>query len=354
MNKIFFIVKKFSYDNPGAEKAQYLIAKYFSTQPDWDVTIYCNTIDSKEIDFLNSNDVKLIVEGQHYFSRLFFELLLNKNIIFFSWYWKYNFIYYLPVLFTNSTSICFNHGFVERELDILNLHGIVRKLMSFSYRFTMKKICKIIFVPSHDLKNELDSAIKLDTSKVFVQYFELPDTRININNIELMSRKEVLFVGGFNKYKGVYKLLEAAQTNLDYIFYIYGNTKTEWSDDVLLQIKQKKIKNIRLMGVFKNEDKVYSKYPILYYPSLLDNLPLAIIEAFMNGMVIYSTDVGEIKHLIQNGNNGFIIDQDKIYSNLNNVEISLKSRETYMRLFAIGTSFDKLNILLKELKSNYK
>ncbi len=66
---------------------------------------------------------------------------------------------------------------------------------------------------------------------------------------------------------------------------------------------------VRFTGRLDNEDIVdlYLNADLLLNPSLVDNMPISLLEAMASGVPIVSTNVGGIPHLVEDGKNAILV-----------------------------------------------
>lgn len=163
---------------------------------------------------------------------------------------------------------------------------------------------------------------------------------------------ELLFIGALNKNKGIYVLLEIIKKLSETKISIHANIVGEWSSEMDKANTMKFIRENELAdyltfhGLLLTHDKwrLLSKSDIFVFPSFNEGQPLVLIEAMAFGMPIVSSTVGAIPDTIENGVNGFMIEEHdanqyfkKIVELSQNVElyerISNKNIETYENRF---------------------
>lgn len=77
-------------------------------------------------------------------------------------------------------------------------------------------------------------------------------------------------------------------------------------------VKELNIDGVRFLGEINHKDipQLYKEADILLNPSLVDNMPISILEAFAAGLPVVSTNVGGIPYLIKDGINGLLVKPD--------------------------------------------
>lgn len=344
--KIFFVLKNYKKNQLGAEKAQYYVSQYFIKYTNWKVVICCKDIEEKEKTNLEQySNVKLIVIKNNFYLKLPFYLYKENPEYFFSWRWEYNLLVSLACKFKKIKNICFNHCFIFREMEMANpnVTKLYMLLYSFFCKITFLKFVNKIFVPSHQLKDYLSENISYKLkNKIIVQYNGLEDNLIKrkyLKEYKKIDTKNILYVGGFQKRKGIFNLLKIAKQNPDINFYVYGMLETAYKNKILSVIKNKNIKNILIKGFSNNIRQEYKKFDIFIFPSELDSFPFSILEAMKYGLIIISTNVGELKYILKDGYNCFIFDDKNFdFSKLNNYnlkEISKNAQKDFKAKFTL-------------------
>lgn len=353
--KIFFLLKNINNHLKGAEKAQLHLINYFANNNHYHTFVYLKTIEQNiKNNLVNNPNVTLIFENNYYLKLL---LCVNKYKpdIFFSWIWKYNLLVSPVAKKYNILNICFNHGFYIKELKIFRpkiskLEILVQKYL---YKYTLEKVCDLIFVPSHDLIKYLSQIIsKKIGNKIYLQYLGIVSGFSEVKYKRKINKNKILYLGGFQEHKGIYSLLNTAKINPDIIFYIYGDINTINSVDVYKKIKEEKIKNIIIKGYSNKLDQVYPDFDILYYPSKLDNLPLSVLEAMKFGLIVVTTKIGELKYIIKDGINGIVCSDKAI--NMSILKINNLSEISKNALISFNKNFTYkvYNNLCKIIKEN--
>lgn len=81
-----------------------------------------------------------------------------------------------------------------------------------------------------------------------------------------------------------------------------------------------------------NNNEIASKYneaDIFLNGSNIDNLPVAILEAFASGLPVVSTNAGGIKYIIKNGQNGLLVEINDYKGMAEQVERLLQDKELF-------------------------
>jgi glycosyltransferase involved in cell wall biosynthesis len=111
-----------------------------------------------------------------------------------------------------------------------------------------------------------------------------------------------IFVGRFEKRKGIYDLLTVAEQlreeSIDFLLVGYG----------AIQRQEKIIKNVRMIGRVPNEELFshYDRCKVLFFPSYTEAFGITLLEAMARGLVLLISDIPGIREFVQEGRNGYL------------------------------------------------
>lgn len=125
----------------------------------------------------------------------------------------------------------------------------------------------------------------------------------------------LLTVGRIHPVKGLEHLLDAVAgiTDKNIMLKIVGNTNLyrEYSQSIFNRIEELGIQDsVIFTGEINNVDeliKVYNNSDLFLLPSYWETSPSSLIEAMCMGLPIIASDVGGIKEVIANGENGLLV-----------------------------------------------
>ncbi|OGJ48858.1 hypothetical protein A2229_05135, partial [Candidatus Peregrinibacteria bacterium RIFOXYA2_FULL_33_7] len=212
---------------------------------------------------------------------------------------------------------------------IFTVHGttltlVLKKkgLFYFIEKFLLTKIAytKVISVASNylQLKN-VNKNVEIIPNGVETEKFDEVNVKKSENNFR------VLFVGRFDKVKGLNVLMEA-------ISVLFENNKNLLNEKNFKLViigygdEEKPLKNlvdnfklgelIEFKGKIIGEEliKEYKKSDIFILPSLSEGNPLTLFESFAAKVPVLATDVGDNKKYIKENVNGFICDPNDVKS----------------------------------------
>lgn len=178
-------------------------------------------------------------------------------------------------------------------VSILHSNQIKIIFSSFASRIYYKKSINIRnyqIIPSGiDINHKLKFRLKKQVDKI---------TITNVSNINTDKNLEFFIKIANYCYK----------KNNKFQFKIFGNiwsNKTKYYQNLLSKIdNKKKIKIIQ--GTFDIK-KIHNETDIYLCTSINESSPMAVWEAMSLGIVIFTTQAGEIKYKIKDGFNGFLI-----------------------------------------------
>jgi glycosyltransferase involved in cell wall biosynthesis len=151
----------------------------------------------------------------------------------------------------------------------------------------------------------------------------------NINSCKNKEISHFLFLGYISERKGCFDIIEAAHLlNLKGLVFkitIGGNGESE---NIIKKIKQYNLEEIvYFVGWVDGEkkDKLFSDAHVFLLPSYVEGLPVSILEAMACRMPVISTFVGGIPEMINDGQNGFIINPGNVEQLAEKMEFFIKN-----------------------------
>ena len=168
------------------------------------------------------------------------------------------------------------------------------------------------------------------------------------------------YFGGGQKHKGAHVLLEAFRqiesTNVN--LKLYGDfSDTEYVRNLRRIVKGDE--RIDLMGSFGHTQltKILAGMDILVMPSICyENCPLAILEAFANGVPVIATDIGGIPELVRHNCNGLLFQRgdvldlkQKMERVINEPGLIQKFKENIPRVKSVKEECNELLEIYKKL-----
>ena len=222
-----------------------------------------------------------------------------------------------PAFIRNSVIIHFVYW--QKQTICAELHGMSFPFLNNPYTIkyfknTINKISKIR-VLSSSIKDYLRSSGYKGNIFVVDNAVEVP------TGIKLLERKELnkpiqlLYLGAISKQKGFFECLELMvllkEKNIIFQFNVIGEWSNEKFKEECLQFvyNHNLERTINFYGILLDLEKWnhINKNDFIIYLSKFDGQPLALIETMACGVPAFSYNVGAIGEMIDNGQNGFII-----------------------------------------------
>jgi glycosyltransferase involved in cell wall biosynthesis len=204
------------------------------------------------------------------------------------------------------------HGLI----DFSTLPGYSRYYRRFIFKllvFILKMTDKVVAVSEeikevclrHNIKNveKICCGINLD-------YFHPKNA---------LKEEGILYIGKVDPNKGIYVLIRAYKNILDKVsddLFLVGrglDENTRINKDMILTEEVKSIIESNRIHFAGRKNRVeilelINKSKVIVLPSFSEGLPLAILEAMACGKVVVASRVGELKQIIKDGKNGFLIE----------------------------------------------
>lgn len=121
----------------------------------------------------------------------------------------------------------------------------------------------------------------------------------------------LLMIGYINIHKGIELLIEAASLLKDeeIIIDIIGpvlESQSSYKSSLDLLMKEHDVSNVSFLGYQKIDTELLSKYHYYICSSIREASPMAVWESLASGLPIISTDVGDVKEVIEKNSCGVI------------------------------------------------
>lgn len=258
----------------------------------------------------------------------------------------------------------------NRKMIVINTeHGSLVNGQKNKFIFKLYKILsgyanKITFVSEFSAQTYIDSNI-ISKEKVKVVYNGIglsKDLISKINDVDLDDSFKFCYIGRFSPEKNVILLLQAfervqsAQREKKISLYLVGNGEQE--SFLKSYCSENDIKNIYFLGFRQDITEILNSIDCLVLSSLTEGLPMVILEAYIQKVLVISTDCGGVKEIIQD--TCFIAENNNLnslcktmefvlYLNKENKEnIKLENYINYKNFFSSEIMVGKYEILYKE------
>lgn len=241
----------------------------------------------------------------------------------------------------------------ERSTDLWkkNHHFFIDKFLGF---FTDKIVCN-----SESVKSHYEKKLGQISRKLIVIKNGIDLERFSFDNSKPVQKKEkiVLTVSRISPEKGIQFLIEAAKIVLkktkDVKFLIAGKGPLRKELEDL--VKKHKIQDrVIFSGYIKNIENLISESDVVILPSLWEGLPNILLEAMAMKKPIIATDVGGVREIVKNGENGFIVKPACAREIAKRIIDVLTDEKNSLRMGENGYRFVKGNFDVKKMVSSYQ
>lgn len=218
--------------------------------------------------------------------------------------------------FKDSIYLIFSKYFIKRRILHFHSQGLKNKLYNSKFKFLLRNFYAYIFKDC-----ELIHLSKSLLADLNVDYFKsihiIPNGIIDNYLLKEKHTKQyqILFLSNIINTKGIFILIKALnlikRKNIKFKACIAGASHCRLTDHKVNKlIKSYDLKeNIDLIGPKYDDEKylLFEKSQIFVLPTMLDCMPLTIIEAMSFNMPIISTKVGAIPEMLDYGKSGLVI-----------------------------------------------
>ena len=160
--------------------------------------------------------------------------------------------------------------------------------------------------------------------------------------------KIVTTIGRVNELKGHIFFIKAAELVLkkfpDIKFLVVGDTQLDKDlyKKLIKIIRNKNLESkIIFTGIRQDIPEILAVSDVFVLPSIYEGLALVTIEAAMASLHIVATDVGSIRQIVNNGENGLIIPPKDINALANGIEYILSDEDRAKKMGLKGNRIAK-------------
>lgn len=229
---------------------------------------------------------------------------------------------------------------------LMDISNLKKKIYSAIEKVLSRNTDSIINISNYEYNESVKFGIPSEKSTVI--YNGVRQAKIEKPvNLNLDKEKiNLLFVGRFDRQKGLDILLDTFKTNQFANLHLYLIGEKVLSNDTI----DHSINNVTNIGWVdnKNIDAYYSQFDAVIIPSRWEGFGLVAAEAMRNKKAIIASNKGALPELVTDGLNGFVFDLDNtkhLISVLNNLD--KKKLETMgengFRIFQERFSSDVMN-----------
>jgi len=331
-------------------------------QPDIDLKIVCGSDKAKakiEVD----NDITYIQYPKVKFGSLFLSSYPYriKNFLKKS---DFDVINYHSMEFSN-------YGYEIREKLLLTLHGIAHKEIKFFpkykqpfyYLLYVKRFEKILkylryLVSTNPYGKELFK--NKTNATVFDICNPVTDEFFDLNNEPQKNR--ILYISAISRMKNLLTVIKALNLvkseNKDFKLMVAGRIKDkDYFNEITTYINKYNLtNNIEYLGIITDKQKLeeFSKMSFLILPSLNDQAPMVISEAFAAGKPVIASNIGGIPYMVDNEKNGLLIEPKNEKDIADKITYFLENPDMTKSMGSNGKKYAKTYHSLKTIVQKYK
>jgi glycosyltransferase involved in cell wall biosynthesis len=204
--------------------------------------------------------------------------------------------------------------------------------------------------------------------------FTIPNG-IDLNRFERLSKKEsrfdmniissekiILCVSRLKYYKGIqyliYAIAPVVKNHPDVMLYLIGDDQGEQQKILMLIHKLNLNNHVKFFGAIPNDEtiKYMAAADIFVLPSLREGFPNVLLEAMAVGLPIICTNVDGLPEIVNNGQNGFLVDPENPEQISKNLEVLLDNKEIYDNISKFNIEYVKkysIENTIKKLEDVY-
>ncbi len=288
----------------------------------------------------------------------------------------------------------------DRQIDIIHSHGYRSDILGFicAKRTGIKIVSTIhgwtpttrrvrlyekisrFFLPMFDHIIAVSSAIKNDLRFIPEKKISLLQNAINTDRAMRIPGEREAFrnkhnipqraivigtVARLSREKGIKFLIEAmtelAREKEDIVLLIVGRGKE--TENLQQAARQSGVEqNIIFYGFEKNPSLIYRNLDIFILPSLTEGTPMALLEAMCHEVPVIATRVGEIPNIIEDKQNGLLINRESardiaeavrflLADRATAAQIAENGRQTVCRYYSLENWLDKIKAIYAGLST---
>lgn len=246
----------------------------------------------------------------------------------------------------------------------LEEYGWARRLLIFLEKIAAKCSTKIICVSKNTKQEGLKRKIAKEDKFLVIRNgisFEVNSNKEKAREKLKIGKEDIIFgmIGRFAYPKDpVFFIKVASKIVKNYpqakFILIGGGPLFEKCQDF---VKENKLENNTfLLGEKNPEDtrELLSGFDVFVLISKFEGLPLTIIEAMSAGLPIIASNVGGIKELVKQGENGFLVKSDNLNELIEKIVYLIKNPQERKRMGERSLKIAKENFSLNEMVKSYE
>lgn len=160
-------------------------------------------------------------------------------------------------------------------------------------------------------------------------------------------KNQIVYAGRIDETKGMRILLKAWEKIKDVDLVICGTgPEEEWCRKT---IEEKSLDNVKMLGFTEHEQmmEIIGKSKALILPTQwYEGFPMVLVESFACGTPVIGSRIGNVGSIIQEGINGFVVDQtdanDIVKAVANLTDITASTRNSSDELYSVENNYRQL------------
>ena len=249
--------------------------------------------------------------------------------------------------------------FIAREASVLSVRSnyggykswLFNKIISRTYKKLDAIVCQ-----SQDMKNDFIKNFNINKNKLLVigNPITIEKASVVVSKSKLIKKINFITVGRLSKEKGHLRLIHNLLTikNYDFHYKIIGSGPEK---DKLIMLVQKLglVNNVEFIPFTKNINKYLMDSDFFLQGSYVEGFPNALLESCALGTPVIAYDCpGGTKEILREGENGFLVSNDKEFRNilqgLNEKDVFKRNNvsEYVQNTFSLKIIFNKYNQLI--------
>jgi glycosyltransferase involved in cell wall biosynthesis len=213
---------------------------------------------------------------------------------------------------------------------LYNNHFLLRPLI----KSFLNLADKIIILSDDIFETDFEGLVKKEKIEVVFSGMNSKFFRPNDEDMQERARKkriDIVFVGRLTEEKGVVDLVKAfldlkERKGFENVYLNLIGGENTIDNSWVKEICEKGNNRINFLGVKTGQEKVMvlKKADIFVFPSYIEGMSIALLEAMAAGLPIVTCDKGSAQYFIKNGVNGFVSRAGDVESLKNNIERLIK------------------------------
>jgi glycosyltransferase involved in cell wall biosynthesis len=246
-------------------------------------------------------------------SRLFSRLLLHQSL-------------------KKKKKVLTTHG-LQESIEIVN-HSTSRVFVNSLFVNSLTNLDHIIALSSTDIKSLINLGVRKNKISLISNGIDVEKFLHRRNFIKNNGKTKILCVARFDKnknYESLVLALNKLKNELEFEAYFIGSiTDVQYFEKIMALIKNNGLEKI--IKIFSSLDDpalvdCYLSCDLFVLPSLVETLPLVILEAMYAGLPIIATNVGGIPDIITNYVNGFVVPRNDFVQLFEKCLLLMKNKE---------------------------